>query len=128
LGKAPDETVLSNAVARGSVLLTHDLDFGKLMAFSGKSAPSIVIFRLQRLNAAILADLFLKSWPLVEKPLLEGAIVVIERDDVRIRRLPIGEINLPSGPTVQERPAVYRSSPEGTRKGGGYKLKRGKKK
>ncbi len=93
--KAGDEVILSLAESRGSVLLTHDLDFGKILAFSGKSRPSVVIFRTQKMTVANLAGNLEKNWSIIEEPLINGAIIIIEKDDVRIRRLPIGEFNPP---------------------------------
>ena len=103
-----DEIILSKAESSRCVLLTHDLGFGKLMAFSGKRLPSVVIFRLEKLNAAILSGLLVKNWPLIEKPLLEGAIIVIEENHVRIRRLPIGRLNEEGFFSLHEPRAAYR--------------------
>jgi predicted nuclease of predicted toxin-antitoxin system len=117
LGKAVDEVVLSKAESYDAVLLTHDLGFGRLMAFSKKNQPSLVIFRVQKLNAEILAGLLMKFWPQIEKPLKEGAIVIIEERDVRIRRLPIGGTELEGELSAQEPRAVYRAKPgKGKRK------------
>jgi predicted nuclease of predicted toxin-antitoxin system len=112
LAGAPDRKVLERAETEGCVLLTHDLDFGKILAFSGKPGPSVVIFRLKDMSPGSLADRFEAAWPLVEKPLEEGAVVVIESRDVRIRKLPIRGTDAGWGagrPTgVQEAPAPYR--------------------
>ena len=35
---------------RARVLLTHDLDFGELVAASGAKLPSIVVFRLANMH------------------------------------------------------------------------------
>ncbi|HEY57982.1 MAG TPA: DUF5615 family PIN-like protein, partial [Anaerolineae bacterium] len=34
----------------GFVLLTHDLDFGELVAASGARLPSVVVFRLRNMR------------------------------------------------------------------------------
>ena len=124
LWKTVDETVFSLAESRNSTLLTHDLGFGKLLAFSQKNKPSIVIFRLERLNASILERLLMKHWSLIERPLSLGAIVVIEENDVRIRRLPIGEGYPEDLPGAQESPAIYRAGKPKTKQ---RKKKTGKK-
>jgi len=46
-GRLSDPTILRKACDEGRVLLTHDLDFGELMAAGGAELPSVVIFRLR---------------------------------------------------------------------------------
>ena len=52
LDRLPDSDVLKKAREEGRVLLTHDLDFGLLIAASEASTPSIIIFRL-RVSSAL---------------------------------------------------------------------------
>lgn len=108
LSKATDEDLLSFAESHGMVLITHDLDFGQLMAFSQKRKPSIVIFRVQKLGPAMLERLLVRSWNKIDKPLLDGAIVVVGEKDFRIRLLPIGGTDFKSHPTAYEAPGLYR--------------------
>ena len=44
LGRLPDSAVLEKARAEGRILLTHDLDFGELLAFSKSAQPSVLYF------------------------------------------------------------------------------------
>ena len=46
LSKVPDAQILSNAKTENRVLLTHDLDFAELVARSGGTLPSVILFRL----------------------------------------------------------------------------------
>jgi predicted nuclease of predicted toxin-antitoxin system len=91
LVSAPDRMVLEKAKIDGAVLLTHDLDFGKLLAFSGNPGPSVIIFRLKNLSLKTLTVRFETAWPVVEKAITDGAVVIVESGDVRIRKLPIRE-------------------------------------
>jgi predicted nuclease of predicted toxin-antitoxin system len=116
LAKATDEALLSLAESREMVLLTHDLDFGQLMAFSRKRKPSIVIFRVQKTNSLLIEKLLMKSWKVIEKPLLEGAIVVIEEKDFRIRPLPIGGADFDDQPALRESPAIYKTTKSRSKK------------
>ncbi len=50
LAKHPDSQVLDNARADRRVLLTHDLDFGELLAAGGSLLPSVVVFRLRNMH------------------------------------------------------------------------------
>lgn len=89
LQKAQDSEILEVARVSDEVVLTHDLDFGKLLAFSGASEPSVVIFRCREVRAQSLFLTLSTHWELVTPALGEGALVIIEDDAVRIRRLPI---------------------------------------
>ena len=46
LGKSSDNTIVENAKTSNEIIITHDLDYGHLLAFSGDSKPSVIIFRL----------------------------------------------------------------------------------
>jgi predicted nuclease of predicted toxin-antitoxin system len=46
LYRLPAHDILAKARAEGRIVLTHDLDFGDLMAAIGAQLPSVVIFRL----------------------------------------------------------------------------------
>ncbi len=71
------------------VILTHDLDFGHLLAFSGDTVPSVIIFRLRDCHPVQLFARLSAVLPAIDEPLREGAITILEDAAVRIRRLPI---------------------------------------
>jgi predicted nuclease of predicted toxin-antitoxin system len=89
MARAGDAEILAIAKDEGETVLTHDLDYGQLLAFSGESSPSVVIFRLRRVGAELLLRRVLDSWGEIEEVLEAGAIVIIEEAATRIRRLPI---------------------------------------
>ncbi|MBI4703706.1 MAG: DUF5615 family PIN-like protein [Deltaproteobacteria bacterium] len=91
MARAGDAEIMAEAVRSGEVVLTHDVDYGRLLAFSGAVRPSVVVFRLRALSHADLAVRLLRAWPEVAEPLQRGAVVVIEEGGIRIRLLPIGE-------------------------------------
>lgn len=88
-GNTDDFDILEFAEQSGEVILTHDTDFGTLLALHQKSRPSVVLFRLEQLSAKILLDLLEANMPALEKELEEGVIVIIEENSIRIRKLPI---------------------------------------
>jgi predicted nuclease of predicted toxin-antitoxin system len=90
LGEALDAAIVAEARSRGECVITHDLDYGRLLAFSGDSAPSVVIFRLRRADANLMHARMVSCWNEIETRLASGAVTVIEEAEVRIRRLPIG--------------------------------------
>lgn len=71
------------------VIITHDLDYGHLLALSGESAPSVMIFRLRNTHPDNLFAQMMRVWAEIEGPLQRGAIVVLEDAALRVRPLPI---------------------------------------
>lgn len=84
----PDAEVMAAAVAEDRVLVSADTDFGELLASGGASLPSLILLR-RRHDAAGQAASILGALPDVEVSLMEGAVVVITADRVRVRDLPI---------------------------------------
>ncbi|MBE3604314.1 DUF5615 family PIN-like protein [bacterium] len=90
MARAADSEILAVARNRGECVLTHDLDYGQLLAFSGDRAPSVVIYRLRRIETARMLRRLADAWNEIEEPLRAGAVVIIEESATRIRRLPVG--------------------------------------
>ncbi len=90
LATADDGVILQRAAADNRVIVSADTDFGDLLVLHGTRKPSIVLIRSSAKRRAdqVLA-LLLVNLPAVETDLNEGAIVVLDSDRVRIRRLPI---------------------------------------
>jgi len=89
MSRATDTEIVAEAKRSNEIILTHDLDYGHLLAFSGAKAPSVVILRLRDLQ---LDEIILRLdavWKDMEMPLLEGAVVSLSDQNLRIRMLPI---------------------------------------
>ena len=70
-------------------MLTHDLDFGDLLAVSGENLPSVVIFRLKDMRSSNV-NRYLKTILYEYQGLLEqGAIFSVNELRTRVRKLPI---------------------------------------
>lgn len=89
LAQASDTAILEEAGAANEVILTHDLDYGNLLAFSGQSVPSVIILRFRNMRPENVVACLAHLWPAVEAPLAQGAIVTLDDGAYRIRRLPI---------------------------------------
>jgi len=50
LERLTDPAILEKALQEECILLTHDLDFGELLAASKAQLPSVIIFRLQNMR------------------------------------------------------------------------------
>jgi predicted nuclease of predicted toxin-antitoxin system len=90
LYKEEDRAVL--AVAKGSeeIIVTHDLDYGHLLAFSGDTRPSVIIVRQRNIHPRAVFETIHRNWEVCGPALRTGAIVIIEEGALRIRSLPIG--------------------------------------
>lgn len=84
-----DRLIFSLAEENDEVIITHDNDFSTLLAFSGAERPSVILFRLQKVNAEILASILRSELPNLMEDIGQGAMVSIDEYAVRIRKLPI---------------------------------------
>ena len=86
---ASDEEVLSWAAENGFILLTHDLDFGTILAFSGAITPSVIQIRSDDLRPEDLLSRITATIRQLEQTLTDGALVTIEPARDRVRILPL---------------------------------------
>lgn len=89
MSASDDEEIIRYARTMGQTILTHDLDYGDLLAFSGEQGPSVVIFRLRDVSVQNLAQQFAAAWPEIRDRLSGGAVVTITDQAIRVRHLPI---------------------------------------
>lgn len=87
--RATDEEVLNWAAGNGFILLTHDLDFGAILAFSGARTPSVIQIRTQDVRPDILAKRVASAVGQLSQALSDGALVTIEPARERVRILPL---------------------------------------
>lgn len=89
LQRLSDERIVEKAIAERRVVLTHDLDFGRIVALSRGQLPSVITFRLTDMRAAEvnrrLEDVLSRFTTMLE----EGALISVTDDAVRVRRLPV---------------------------------------
>lgn len=89
MDRASDLAIVQEARTNREIIVTHDLDYGQLLAFSGEPGPSVVIFRLRDTRPDNLFARICDVWPQIKGPLTAGAVVLLEDAALRIRRLPI---------------------------------------
>ena len=89
MSRAKDVEIVVEAKKAGEVIITHDLDYGHLLAFSGEKAPSVIILRLRNLRTDEIISRIDAVWKDIESPLMDGAIVSLSDKSLRIRNLPI---------------------------------------
>jgi len=89
LDRLRDRVILKKALAEGRILLTHDLDFGELMAASGAELPSVIIFRLRSMRPERVNHYLNEIITQHQESLEKGVIVSVTEGQIRLRSLPI---------------------------------------
>jgi len=84
-----DGEVLDKTLRENRILLTRDLDFGELLAASGGSLPSVIIFRLKDMRAANVSRHLFSVIHQQSDALNRGAICSVTEQKVRVRHLPV---------------------------------------
>jgi len=86
---ADDRTILDWARTNGRIVLTHDLDFGAILAATETDAPSVVQIRVQDVLPANLGPRMVSILRAYESNLTAGALIVVETGRQRVRILPL---------------------------------------
>jgi predicted nuclease of predicted toxin-antitoxin system len=89
LDRLPDPAILHKAKSEGCILLTHDLDFGELLAASGAQLPSVIIFRLRNMHPERVNRYLRVIISQHQASLEQGAIVSVAEGQIRVRPLPL---------------------------------------
>ncbi len=83
-----DAVIMRTARERGAVVLTHDLDFGSMLASTGDFGPSVVQLRGADLRPEALAPSLIATVEQLSAELESGALVTLEPGRHRVRVLP----------------------------------------
>lgn len=84
-----DERIMGYARAEGWIVLTHDLDFGTLLAYTGDKGPSVIQVREQDVDPATIGDAVLAAIHRCRDLLESGALVTVDLQRAKARVLPI---------------------------------------
>jgi predicted nuclease of predicted toxin-antitoxin system len=86
--KATDSEVLNWAKGNGSIVFTHDLDFGAILAATQADSPSVIQMRMHDPTPghceALMKDILRQHAALLEA----GALISVDEDLARARILP----------------------------------------
>ena len=86
---ASDLQIMAYAKANDFVVLTHDLDFGSILAATNAEKPSVVQIRSDDLKPETLAGPVIAGIQQCEQALAAGALVTIDPARLRLRVLPL---------------------------------------
>jgi predicted nuclease of predicted toxin-antitoxin system len=73
------------------VVLTHDLDFGAILAATKATGPSVVQIRTDDVLSPDFAKMTIDTLNRFAPELASGALVVVDLSRARVRILPIGK-------------------------------------
>jgi predicted nuclease of predicted toxin-antitoxin system len=89
LHRLEDKEIIEKARAEGRVILTHDLDFGRIIAVSQANVPSVVTFRLNDMRPTQVNRYLAEVLAYFAEQLKAGALVSVNERGVRVRSLPV---------------------------------------
>lgn len=89
MDQADDAQILERARNDKRVCITLDHDFHAHLAMTAQGRPSVVLLRIQGLDAQGQADLIYLVCRHCESALSEGAAISADRESIRVRRLPL---------------------------------------
>lgn len=87
--RSSDLEILKKALGEKRIILTHDLDFGRLLASSGTKLPSVIIFRLRNMQPENLNKVCNTVIRRSADELGKGAILSVDDKKIRSHLLPL---------------------------------------
>jgi predicted nuclease of predicted toxin-antitoxin system len=90
LHRIPNGEIFVKAISENRVIVTFDLDFGEIVAFSQGQKASVILFRLHNTRTSHLIKRLTTVLTDATEALEQGAVVVVEESRHRIRYLPLG--------------------------------------
>ena len=86
---ASDTQIMTHAKAHDYVVLTHDLDFGAILAATHGKKPSVVQIRADNLDPSVIGSRVITALRQMTKELDTGALISIDPIQTRLRVLPL---------------------------------------
>lgn len=86
----PDADIITKAIKEDKIILTADMDFGHILAFSKSDTVSVIQFRLSDFTPAALIEKLQLVLEKFSTQMQAGHhIITVEDNKVRVRKLPI---------------------------------------
>jgi predicted nuclease of predicted toxin-antitoxin system len=86
---ASDEEIVEHARSEGRVVVTADLDYARLLALTRVRRPRLVLFRGGNFSESEMLSMMGRVMAAVPEAELPTSIVVVDRQRVRRRTLPV---------------------------------------
>ena len=91
LDRAPDTEIIAFARRDRRTIISADLDYPRLLALAQSTEPSLILFRSGNWSSTETIDRMAEILTIVAEEDILRSILVVERDRLRRRRLPIGD-------------------------------------
>jgi predicted nuclease of predicted toxin-antitoxin system len=89
LSNSSDTQLLAHARETGSIIVTADLDFPRLLALSQAAGPGIILFRGGNYSDAEMRDLLTRVLQTIPIETIQTSICVVDKTRIRVTHLPI---------------------------------------
>ncbi|MCP5248147.1 MAG: DUF5615 family PIN-like protein [Candidatus Accumulibacter sp.] len=86
---APDSEIMAYAKVNDYVVLTHDLDFGAILAATHGERPSVVQIRADDVSPDVIGTQVVAALRQMASELEEGALLTVDPNRTRLRVLPL---------------------------------------
>jgi predicted nuclease of predicted toxin-antitoxin system len=80
---------MAYASANGFIVLTHDLDFGTILAATHGEKPSVMQVRAEDVSPDVIGTQVIRALRQTAAELEEGALITINPNRTRLRVLPL---------------------------------------
>ena len=80
---------MAYARVNGYVVLTHDLDFGAILAATHGEKPSVVQIRAEEVSPDVIGKQVIVALRQMASELEEGALLTVDPNRTRLRVLPL---------------------------------------
>lgn len=90
---ANDEEIMAYAIAHDYVVLTHDLDFGAILAATRGAKPSVVQVRSGNISPEVIGASLIAALRQMTAELQEGALLTLDPGRARLTLLPLPSNN-----------------------------------
>ncbi len=90
MSTAKDSEIIKYSKKNNRIIITLDSDFHTLLALSSDSIPSVVRIRIEGLKSPDYLPLIQTVIEQCEEDLKQGCVVSVQENQIRVRRLPIG--------------------------------------
>ena len=91
LQRLTDDEVVEIAIGEERIILTHDLDFSRIVALSAAERPSVISFRLNNMRGQNVIAYLKEVIDHFADNLESGALISVQEDAIRVRRLPVDD-------------------------------------
>ena len=93
MSRTADQEILAWAVGENATVVTLDADFHTILAVSGATAPSVIRWRKQGLNAPAVVAIVRNVAARFQAELEHGSMVTVKANKITSHKLPIGGVD-----------------------------------